>query len=194
MRSILFALVLTACASPPPPVAPSQPPPAPPPTSAIATLPSMVPPGQSALLGLEPDAPPAAPAAAAPGQPRQGAMERSMANCPTAVAGAATRAVNTESGIDLTITADDPASQRRIFELADLHARIGEPDGSAPAHTGLHGGPGGIGHCPVIHDATTVMVSRLRRGVVIHVRALVPGDAPRVQTIVNDRLAAVAAR
>jgi hypothetical protein len=183
MRTLLFALVLAACASPPPPVAPSlpPPPPAPPPTLMVTTLPAMA-----------PDAP-AAPPTAVAGRVRQGALEHSMANCPTAVPGAVTRAVNTEFGVDLTITADDPASQRRIIELAARHEQVGDPDGSAPPHTGLHGGPGGIGHCPVIHDATTVTFSRLRRGAVIHLRALLPGDVARVQAIVNERLAALAA-
>jgi hypothetical protein len=69
-----------------------------------------------------------------------------MTGCPTAVQGAVTRAVHTEFGVDLTITAftitaDDPASQRRIVELADLHERIGDPDGSAPRHTGCTAAP-----------------------------------------------------
>jgi hypothetical protein len=44
-----------------------------------------------------------------------------MASCPIAVKGATTRAVNTESGVDLTITAGDPVSQRRIVELTARH-------------------------------------------------------------------------
>lgn len=199
MRSLLFALVFAACASPPPPVAPSppEPPAAPPPTPLVTALPSMLPPGGPtvpAIAPTAPDAPPVALAAPVARRLRQGALEHSMANCPTAVQGAVTRAVNTEFGVDLTITADDPASQRRIAELAALHERIGDPDGSAPPHTGLHGGPGGIGHCPVIHDATTVTFTRLRRGVVIHLRALLPSDVARVQAIVNGRVAALAER
>jgi hypothetical protein len=199
MRSLLFALVLAACASTPPPVAPSppEPPPAPPPTPMVTTLPSMLPPGPSTMPAIAPDTPQAPPAAlAAPvvRQPRQGALEHAMANCPTAVNGATTRAVNTESGVDLTITADDPVSQRRIVELAARHEQIGDPDGATPLHTGRHGGPGGIGHCPVIHDSTTVTFTRLRRGAVIHLRALLPSDVGRVQALVADRLATLAER
>jgi hypothetical protein len=202
MRTLLFALVLAACVSPPPPVAPSppEPPPAPPPTPLVTALPSMLPPGQPAMPempAMAPTAPAASPiAVAAPvaGRVRHGALEHSMTNCPTAVKGAVTRASNTESGVDLTITADDPASQRQIVELAARHEQIGDPDGSAPRHTGLHGGPGGIGHCPVIHDATTVTFTRLRRGAVIHLRALLPSDVARVQAIANARLAALVER
>lgn len=117
-----------------------------------------------------------------------------MANCPTAVKGAVTRAVNTEFGVDITITADDPVSQRRIIGLAARHEQLGDPDGAIPRHTGRHGGPGGIGRCPVIHDSTTVTFTQLRRGVVIHLRALLPSDVPRVQAVVADRLATLAER
>lgn len=117
-----------------------------------------------------------------------------MRNCPTAVAGATTQAANTTFGVDLTITATEPASWRRILELAALHERMGDPDGSAPRHTGLHGGPGSFGRCPVIHTATTVTFSRLRKGAVIHIRALLPDDIARVQALVADRLAYLAER
>jgi hypothetical protein len=49
-------------------------------------------------------------------------------------------------------------------------------------------------YCPVIHDATTVTFTRLRRGVVLHLRALLPSDVARVQAIVNRRLAALVER
>jgi hypothetical protein len=199
MRSMLFALVLAACVSTPPPVAPSpppEPPPAPPPTPMVTTLPSMLPAGQSAMPDIASDAPPVAPTAMAPAVagPRRGGLEHAMANCPTAVKGAVTRSVNTEFGVDLTITSDDPVSQRRIVELAARHEQMGDPDGAIPRHTGRHGGPGGLGHCPVFHDSTTVTFTRLRRGAVIHLRALLPTDVPRVQGIVAERLATLAER
>lgn len=159
------------------------------------SLPSMLPPGQPALPSMAPLAPdaPATPAAM-PAAQGQGALEHAMRNCPTAVPGAVTRAVNTPYGVDLTITATELASQRRIVELAGIHERMGDPDGSAIRHTGLHGGPGTLGYCPVIHDATTVTFTRLRKGVVLHLRALLPADVARVQAIVADRLAYLAQR
>ena len=206
MRSFMLALVLAACATTPPPVAPlpPEPPPAPPPAPMVTALPSMLPPGESAMPSMAPTAadptaattaaPTAAGAAGAVFRQRPGAMERSMTNCPTAVPGATTHAVNTEFGVELTITAEDPAAQRRIADLAARQERMGDPDGSAPQHTGLHGGPGRLGHCPVIHDATTVTFTRLRRGVVIHLRALLPSDVARVQALVADRIAEIAER
>jgi len=180
MRTSLLAIVLVACASAPPPAPVSPAPPSVPPAPQVATeLPSMA---------ASPAAEPALPS------PPQGGLEHAMQNCPVAVAGATTRMTNTPSGVDLTITADDPASQRRIIELAALHERMGDPDTPAMRHTGLHGGPGGLGHCPVIHAETTVTFTRIRRGTVIHLRAVMPSDVPRVQAIVAERLAYVASR
>jgi hypothetical protein len=80
------------------------------------------------------------------------------------------------------------------IELAAMHERMGDPDGSTRQHTGLHGGPGGLGRCPVIHSGTTVRFTRIRKGAVIHVHALVPEDVARVQAIVAERLAYIAER
>lgn len=138
----------------------------------------------------------ASPSPSSPGQAvlQPGKLEHDMRNCPTSVSGATTQAANTAFGVDLTITAAKPASQRRILELAALHERMGDPDGSAPRHTGLHGGPGSFGRCAVIHTATTITFTRLRKGAVIHIRALLPDDITRVQALVADRLTYTAER
>lgn len=182
--SIFFAALLAACASPPPPASPVAPPPAPSPSPVIASLPSM----ESPESQRSPQ-----PTAQLP-VPLQGELEHAMRNCPTAVAGATTQATNTAFGVDLTITANDPASQRRIIELAAKHEGMGDPEGPATRHTGLHGGPGSSGRCAVVHTGTTVTFTRLRKGAVIHVRALLPDDLARVQAIVASRLALIAER
>jgi len=117
-----------------------------------------------------------------------------MRNCPSALAGAETRVTNTADGVDLEITASEPAIQRQIVDLASLHQRMGLPDTSEIEHTGKHGGPGTIGHCPILHTGTTVTFDRLARGAVIHVVAMAPDEVQRVQTTVADRLARLAAR
>jgi len=117
-----------------------------------------------------------------------------MRNCPTAVSGANVTSTHSEFGVEIEVTAPDPASQRRIIELAAMHERMGDPEGLTRQHTGLHGGPGGLGRCPVIHSATTVRFTRIRKGAVIHVQALVPEDVARVQAIVAERLAYIAER
>lgn len=117
-----------------------------------------------------------------------------MRNCPSALAGATTRLTNTANGVDLEITASAPAVQQQIVELAKLHEQMGPPRSSEVEHTGKHGGPGNIGHCPVIHTGTTVTFDRLAGGAVIHVVAMAPEDVLHVQTTVADRLARLAAR
>lgn len=149
--------------------------------------------GQFAMPEMPAMAPLAAPSVANPltaPAAQRGALEHAMRNCPTAITGATTRATNTPSGVDLTITVNDPLGQRRLVELAAIHEGMGDPENPAQRHTGRHGGPGTLGRCPVIHDATTVTFTRLRKGVVIHLRALLPSDVARVQTIVAERLAA----
>jgi hypothetical protein len=123
-----------------------------------------------------------------------GQLEQGMRNCPSAVDGAVTKLRNQIGGVDLIITADAPVAQRRILELARLHARLGDPDGSAMEHTGRHGGPGDIGHCPVVHAATTVSVTPLPNGATIHIRALLAGDVRHLQTVISDRVARLAVR
>ena len=117
-----------------------------------------------------------------------------MRNCPSALEGATTRLTNTADGVDLEITASAPAIQKEIVDLARLHERMGPPNASEVEHTGRHGGPGNIGHCPIIHTGTTVTFDRLARGAVIHVVAMAPEDVLRVQTTVADRVARLAAR
>ncbi len=135
-----------------------------------------------------------APKPATPNPPPVGQLEHGMRNCPSAVPGAVTTVRNTVGGADLDIVADNPAAQSKIYDLAVMHAKLGDPDGSAMEHTGRHGGPGNIGHCPVIHAATEISVTRLPNGATIHIRALVPNDVAELQTAISDRVAHLAVR
>ncbi|HEU4731874.1 MAG TPA: hypothetical protein VFT22_28460 [Kofleriaceae bacterium] len=184
MRHWIASLLLTGCAgtsaspsaAPPPPTsrAPSssvtEPAPAPAPAQAVATAPVAAPPVPS------------------------GAREHSMRNCPTAVAGATTQLTKTGVGVDLEITTSDPAARRQVITLARMHSHLGDPDGVTKAHTGRHGGPGVIGHCPIVHASTNVTFTPTPNGVVIHINAIVPEDVPAVQVTVADRLARLAQR
>jgi hypothetical protein len=185
MRHWIISLVLAGCASAPPAPAatPTEPQwPSPTPMAATPTqLPSQLAPG-------DPTPPP--PPLVAP----RGEQEHAMRNCPTALAGVSTTLTNTAVGVDLQITTTDPAVRRRIIELARMHGHLGGADGSAPEHTGLHGGPGSIGHCPVIHADTNVTFTPLANGAVIHISAIVAEDVATVQATVADRLARLAVR
>ena len=133
-----------------------------------------------------------APQPAAPKQaaPMSGELEHGMANCPSAVDGAETHLTNTPTGVDVTVTAQNADAQALIVQLAELHTRH-EGMGNAPQHTGQHGGPGSIGHCPIIHDGTQISMTSVEGGVVLHVDALAPERVKEVQAQTADRLAAM---
>lgn len=118
-----------------------------------------------------------------------GALEQRMANCPSALPTAITRVGDLPDGVALTITVTDPAAYERLLELADLHARLGGPAGNAMEHTGRHGGPGSIGHCPIIHAATRVSFERVPEGVRFDVRALPGGDVGELRRQTRARAA-----
>lgn len=124
----------------------------------------------------------------------QGKLPRGMRNCPSALAGATTRVIDTKDGVDLEITAPDPVVQRQIVELAIVHEHLGRPNPAEAAHNGLHGGPGTIGSCPVIHVGTTVTYRQLSDGAVIHIHVLSPEVIPEIQRAITDRVALLAAR
>ena len=126
--------------------------------------------------------------------PPHGQLEHDMRNCPSSLAGTTTHVTNTPAGVDLEITAGDPAVQQQIVDLAILHEQMGQPNPGEVQHTGKHGGPGSIGHCPVVHNGTTVTFARIAGGAVIHVAAMAPDDVARVQAAVADRVARLAAR
>jgi len=117
-----------------------------------------------------------------------------MQNCPNALAGAATNLSNTPDGVDLAITAIDPAIQQQIVQLAMVQAHMGHSNKSEMEHTGMHGGPGDIGFCPIVHTATTVTFTQVAGGAVIHVRAAAPQDVPHLQATTASRVARLAAR
>lgn len=102
-----------------------------------------------------------------------GQMEHKMGNCPAAVDGAVTAMARIEGGVALDITAQDLGAAREIVARA-RHADDGAPDPAARPHTGEHGGPGDLGHCPIVHTGTSVTVTEIGGGV----RVVVLADDP----------------
>ena len=127
-----------------------------------------------------------------PQEPSQttGGLEHAMMNCPSAVDGADTRLRMTERGVDIFVRSQDPDARAEIVRLAGLHARMDRLTGW-PEHTGKHGGPGEIGHCPIIHKNTQITVETADDGVVLHVIATTPDRVKRVQEQTVLRLASM---
>lgn len=111
-----------------------------------------------------------------------------MANCPSALPTTVTRVADVPGGVVLEITSPDPDIQSALYALADLHERIGAPQGPY-VHTGMHGGPGWIGHCPVIHNGTHVSYVHTKTGVRIEVRILPGQDVETLRREVYGRVA-----
>jgi len=119
-------------------------------------------------------------------------MEHEMSNCPNALPGANTSVSMTSDGVDVTITSLMPDTQARIQSLAVKHSELGPP-GGAQMHTGQHGGPGMMGHCPIIHHDTIVTSTPLHDGAVIHIRAT-SASVQAIQREVTNRVAAMQKR
>lgn len=114
-----------------------------------------------------------------------------MRNCPSAVTGATTRATPTTDGVDVEITALDPAASKRIAELARLHAEMPAQLLFAPYHSGWHGGPGTIGFCPIIHEGTTISAQAVANGARVHVSARSPYAIKMLQAETQKRIRAL---
>lgn len=115
-----------------------------------------------------------------------------MRNCPSAVAFATTVATPTFDGINLTITSTNPDARSQIIKLAERQSGQRDTLPFMPAHSGLHGGPGTIGHCPIIHAGTTVSYTQIPDGVRIHVMAHAPGEVQLLQRATEARVDALA--
>jgi hypothetical protein len=98
-----------------------------------------------------------------------GARPRGMRNCPSSVPSATTSATATADGVDLRITSTDPRAQQRIATLAAAHVGPTLHNPFILPHTGLGGGPGTLGFCPIIHANTLVRYEALPDGVLVHV-------------------------
>lgn len=112
-----------------------------------------------------------------------------MANCPSALPTAKTVAEDVPGGVALTITTTDDAARRALLSLADMHQRIGSVQGKRIEHTGMHGGPGYLGHCPVIHVGTHVSYVRVAGGVRVEVRVLPGHDVEALRREIYTRTA-----
>lgn len=121
-----------------------------------------------------------------------GQRPQHMRNCPSAVPTATTVGTPAPDGVNLTITSSDPDARRRIVKLAELHSNLRETIPFMPEHSGLHGGPGTIGYCPIIHAGTIVTYKQIPEGVKIHVATRRPGEVWLLQRATKMRINALA--
>jgi len=144
------------------------------------------------IAACSPGDKPAPPGTPPPSATLTGKTPLKMRNCPSAVAGTTTRATPTSKGIDLEITSDNPAAVREIVSRAELQTTLHGPYWFVPQHSGMHGGPGDIGHCPVIHANTDITYNQMGNGVRLHILARDKAQIPALQQAVTARTQALA--
>jgi hypothetical protein len=79
----------------------------------------------------------------------------------------------------------------RRSRRAELQSTQHGPYWFVPAHTGMHGGPGSIGHCPVIHANTDITYDPMGNGVRLHILARDKVQIPALQQAVRARTQAL---
>jgi hypothetical protein len=132
------------------------------------------------------EAPPGGPPSGLSGPNMSGARPRRMANCPSAVRGAITTTTPTPDGIDVVVTAPDPAAERKIVGLAEFHAQFPRPLSPFP-HNGLGGGRGHIGFCPIVRGTASITATAVPGGVRVHLSETSPERVRALQRIVQER-------
>jgi hypothetical protein len=120
-----------------------------------------------------------------------GQLPRQMRNCPSAVPSARTTVQPTKFGVELTITSDDASARDKIVELAKLQADQKDPVWVVPQHSGMHGGPGTMGRCPIIHADTNVTYQEIPNGVRIDVTVSSHGRVIALQRATLARVRAL---
>jgi hypothetical protein len=120
-----------------------------------------------------------------------GTRPQHMRNCPSAVPSSVTTVTETVSGVDLVITAPDPDARAQLASLARTQATLGNPRWFFPQHSGMHGGPGVQGFCPIIHASTNVTWEPIPEGVRIHIAARGTENVTALQRATEARVRAM---
>jgi hypothetical protein len=116
-----------------------------------------------------------------------GLRPHQAANCPATLPGTTTQIAMTPRGVDVSITAKEPAVVHQIAALAEVHVRGRTAEAPHP-HDKKHGGPGRVGYCPiVVTDQTTVTMTPIANGTMVHVEARSPSRVTELQEMIKER-------
>jgi TusA-related sulfurtransferase len=119
-----------------------------------------------------------------------GEKEHGMANCPSAIAGAATRTTDLKDGIAVEVTAKDPAVVAEIRRRAERQTEVAKHPTKQP-HTGAGGDTGEIGFCPIVLVGTTVTSENLPNGARLTVRTTDQANVRTLQQTTKERVDAL---
>ncbi|MFO0550602.1 MAG: hypothetical protein U0271_19565 [Polyangiaceae bacterium] len=114
-----------------------------------------------------------------------------MVHCPSAVEGAKTEITDTPRGVDLTITATDPAKVTEIRNRVKVAVEKSQADPTGGAHTGKGGGGGSMGRCPVVLGGTEVTAADVEGGSKISVASKDTAEVDWLRREAKERLAAL---
>lgn len=156
--------------------------PKPPPPPAPSAKPAMTAPAPNATA-MAPAVAPTSTAAAVAGK---------MANCPSAVEGAATDIKDVEGGVELAITAKSADATKDIRARSKTLADAAKTESTDRKHTGTGEGGGAFGRCPVVMRATSVDLSDIEGGTKLVVKAQKPAEVDWVRRESRERLAELA--
>lgn len=99
-----------------------------------------------------------------------------MQHCPTAVAGAKTVVADTPTGVEITVTSQNPAKVAEIRDRAKHLAESAKAEPTSVLHNGAGHGGGGLGLCEVVLKDTTVTSEEVEGGAKISVKPNKPVD------------------
>jgi len=124
------------------------------------------------MTSAKPAATMAAPTATAMAAPTSTAAAAAgkMANCPSAVEGAATDIKDIEGGVEVAITAKTEAGTKDIRARAKALAEAAKTDSANRKHTGTGEGGGALGRCPVVMRDVTLDLSDIEGGTKVVVK------------------------
>ncbi len=120
-----------------------------------------------------------------------GLKERGMANCPSAVPGASTRAVPLPDGVEVVVTASEPAQITEIRDRARRQATVSNHPAGLRPHTGIGSDTGEIGYCPVVLIDADVRAENVPTGARITVRPKDKANIAAVQKLTEERIDAL---
>lgn len=124
----------------------------------------------------------------------EGAGERKMAHCPSAVEGAATVVKDNKDGVTVTVTGKGDAIEKEIRARAKFLLEAASHDGGAIVHSGSGTGGGGLGRCPIVVKDTTVGSKDVPGGAEFTVKAKKAADVGKLQKEARDRATNFAAQ
>jgi TusA-related sulfurtransferase len=121
-----------------------------------------------------------------------GKQEQKMLQCPSSVRGATTSVVDLKDGVEVTVTAPDPATQEEIRRRARHQERIAMQSARGVIeHTGEGTGSGKFGYCPGMLQETRVSAEDVPGGTKLTVRADRPQQVHKLQKTTQKRAEAL---